>query len=102
MYIINTSFIVEPVAHAQWYELFTNKFVPYLRSEGFDKLIFTRVLTDENNAHYTYSLQIDHSTVADYQRFMAVVMPEYTSIVLPYFGAKVLHYNSLLKKIELT
>lgn len=101
MYIINTSFIVEPPAHNQWYEFFTLKFIPYLRQTGFENLIFTRVLTDENNAHYTYSLQITESTITDYQRFSAEAMTEYSTVAAPWFAEKALHYTSLLKIIEI-
>lgn len=100
-YIINVSFIVEPVAHGQWYEFFTTKFIPELRGHGYGELIFTRVLTDEANSHYTYSLQVKDSTVADYQRFMSEMMAEYSKIAEPWFAQKVLHYTSLLKIIEI-
>lgn len=101
MYIINTSFIVEPPVHGQWYEFFTMKFIPYLRENGFTNLIFTRVLTDENNPHYTYSLQIPESSITDYERFMNDAMKEYSAVAAPWFAEKALHYTSLLKIIEI-
>lgn len=101
MYIINTSFIIEPPVHTQWYEFFTTKFIPYLRENGYTNLLFTRVLTDDNNPHYTYSLQIGDSTIVDYQRFAKDAMAEYSTVVAPWFAEKAIHYTSLLKVIEL-
>ncbi len=65
MYIVNTSFMVEPPVHERWYDLFVHKFMPYLREAGFGesadggqrRILFTRVLTDSGDPHYTYSLQ---------------------------------------------
>lgn len=101
MYIINTTFIVEPIVHEQWYEFFTKKIVPYLREQGFNSLLFTRVLTDDNNSHYTYSLQIADSEISDYQVFMSNAMTEYSKIASPWFAEKALHYTSLLKIITI-
>lgn len=100
-YIINITFIVEPPAHADWYEFFTKKFLPYVREDqSYGKTIFTRVLTDDKNPHYTYSLQVCDSSIEDYQRFIATAMAEYSSIAAPWFAEKVLHYPSLLKIIK--
>lgn len=109
MYIINTTFIVEPPVHDRWYDLFTGKFMPFLREAGFGnddaqgqrRIVFTRVLTDNGDPHYTYSLQVEVPDTAEYQRFMQDVIGEYTSIAGPLFGEQVLHFTSLLKKIDL-
>lgn len=109
MYIVNTSFMVEPPVHERWYDLFANKFMPYLREAGFGgddaqgqrKIVFTRVLTDNGDPHYTYSLQVEVSDTAEYRRFMQEVMGEYSSIAGPLFGEQALHFTSLLKKIDI-
>lgn len=109
MYIINTSFMVEPPVHERWYDLFGHKFMPYLREAGFGgndsdgqrRIVFTRVLTDNGDPHYTYSLQVEVPDTAEYQRFMQDVMGEYSSIAGPLFGEQVLHFTSLLKKIDI-
>lgn len=101
MYIVNTSFMVEPKAHGQWYVMFTERFIPMLRAEGFEDLVFTRVLSNSGDAHYTYSLQVSVADIPSYQRFMDQIMGEYSNIVLPAFGQNVLHFTSLLKRIPL-
>lgn len=109
MYIVNTTFIVEPPVHEQWYDLFVNKFMPYLRQAGFggdtpdcqQRIVFTRMLTDNGDPHYTYSLQVEVTDTAEYQRFMQDVMGEYSTIAGPLFGEQALHFTSLLKKIAI-
>lgn len=101
MYIINTSFMVEPKVHDQWYCMLTDKFIPMLRDEGFSNFTFTRVLTNNNDGHYTYSLQVNVADMPSYQRFMEQMIGQYTDIALPAFGENALHFSTLLKRIEL-
>ena len=105
MYIVNTSFMVEPVVHSRWYDLFEHRFIPYLRSSGFGtapyRIVFTRVLTDTGDSHHTYSLQVEVLDTGEYQRFMQEVMGEYATIARPLFGEKVLYFTTLLKPIDL-
>ncbi len=101
--------MIEPPVHERWYDLFVNKFMPYLREAGFGgedaqkqrRVIFTRVLTDNGDAHYTYSLQVEVPDIPEYQRFMQDVIGEYSSIAGPLFGEQALHFSSLLKKIDI-
>ncbi|MEG1608024.1 MAG: DUF4286 family protein [Mucinivorans sp.] len=101
MYIINTTFVVEPSAHGRWYEFFLQKFVPLCRAEGFSELTFTRVLHEDTQGHYTYSLQVAVDSIPEYQRFVAEIMTDYGSTVLSVFGEQVLHFTTLLKRIML-
>lgn len=105
MYIVNTSFMVEPAVHGRWYDLFEHRFIPYLHSSGFGRapyrIVFTRVLTDTGDSHHTYSLQVEVPDTGEYQRFMQEVMGEYATIAGPLFGEKVLHFTTLLKPIDL-
>lgn len=101
MYIINTTFVIEPPIHGQWYELLTDKYIPFLRRTGFDKLLLTRILNEEKTPHYTYSLQVEVDSIAHYQRFMSEAMGEYNAISGPIFGESALHLNTLLKKIDI-
>lgn len=93
--------MVEPPVHDRWYELITGKVIPHLCRLGFARPVFTRVLTNDRNAHYTYSLQVDMSDTAEYMRFMDEVIGEYSNIAEALFGENVLHFSSLLKKIEI-
>lgn len=109
MYIVNTSFMIEPPVHDRWYDLFVRRFLPGLREAGFGtddsggqrRIVFTRVLTDNGDAHYTYSLQVEVPDTGEYLRFMREVMGEYTAVAGPLFGEQALHFTSLLKKIEI-
>lgn len=101
MYIINTSFMVEQKVHDQWYTMLTNKFMPLLRTEGFAELTLTRVLTNGNDGHHTYSLQVNVPDIPTYQRFMEQMIGQYTDIAMPAFGERALHFSTLLKRIEL-
>lgn len=104
MYIVNTTFIVESDVHGQWYDFFREKFLPYVHSAGFGgsekREVFSRVLTDAGDPHYTYSLQVEVSDTGEYQRFMADVIGEYATIARPLFGEKALYFTSLLKPID--
>lgn len=101
--------MVEPLVHERWYDLFVHKFMPYLREAGFGesadggqrRILFTRVLTDSGDPHYTYSLQVEVPDTAEYRRFMQDVMGEYSAIAAPLFGEQALHFTSLLKKIDI-
>lgn len=103
MYIVNTTFIVEPAVHDRWYDFFHRRFVPYLLGAGFGerRLLFTRVLTDHGEPHYTYSLQVDLPDTAEYQRFMDEIMGEYAALSGPLFGEQALYFVTLLKRIDL-
>lgn len=101
MYIINTTYVIEPPIHGQWYDIFTTKYVPFLRSAGFEKMVMTRVLSEDKVSHYTYSLQVEVDDIATYQRFMSDAMGEYNQIATPLFGESALHFCTLLKKIDL-
>lgn len=101
MYIINTSFVVEGAIHGNWYEFMTEKFIVHLKTLGYKDIIFTRVLSDQVEKHFTYSLQIHLDSIPDYQKYINEVMKEYIDITNPIYGIKVLYLNTLLKKIEI-
>lgn len=101
MYIVNTSFVIEPAAHGRWYDFFTEKFIPFCRAQGFDNMTFTRVMHQKSDGHYTYSLQIHVNDIEQYQQFLQIALGEYSTTVSALFGEQVLHFTTLLKKIEL-
>ncbi|MFI3263088.1 MAG: DUF4286 family protein [Rikenellaceae bacterium] len=100
MYIINTSFMIEPAVHGQWYEFITKKFIPYLKSVGYEEIIFTKVLSENIEKHHTYSIQIPLETIPDYQKYVNEIFDEYISIAKPIFGANVVYVNTLMKKVQ--
>lgn len=98
MYILSTTFVVEPSAHAQWYEFFCSKYLTTLADRH---VVFCRVLTSEGDKHYTYSLQVDVVDIADYQSFEKDSIGSCVEFCRELFGERVLHFSTLLKKIEL-
>ncbi|MCC8088181.1 MAG: DUF4286 family protein [Rikenellaceae bacterium] len=101
MYILNTSFMVEYDVHDLWLDMIRNRVVPYIRSKGFPDLTFTKVISNDNGGHHTYSLQVEMDDLAHYSLFMDDILAEYASICAPVFGEKALYFTSLLKKVEL-
>lgn len=55
MYIVNTSFMVDPAIHDRWLESLRKHYLPLLAAQGFDKITFTRVLPATAEEHFTYS-----------------------------------------------
>ena len=53
MYIVNTSFMVDPAIHDRWLESLRKHYLPLLAAQGFDKITFTRVLPATAEEHFT-------------------------------------------------
>ena len=100
MYILNTSFMVEYDVHDQWLDTFRNRFLPSLQEAGFSNLIFTKVISNDSEGDYTYSLQVPMADLSRYEEFNRDILGEYAATYRPVFGEKVLWFVSLLKKIE--
>ncbi len=101
MYILNTSFMVTPDVHARWYDFVTSKFIPRLQREEWEKLYFSRVLSDRKEDHYTYSLMIHLPDIPAYRKYTEELFDEYLEIAVPLFADKVFYLHSLMKKIDL-
>ena len=101
MYTVNTSFMVEPDIHAQWLEMVSNRYIPLLRTQGFDKILFSRILSIEPTEHFTYSLQINIQDLQEYKKLTEEILAEYAAIASDMFGNKALYFTSLLKHIEI-
>ena len=100
MYIISTTFAVEPPIHGLWYKFITEKFLPRLEQDSGESPVFTRVLSQAAEEHYTYSVQCRCSDIPFYNRFMSHIMADYTEIAEPMFGDKALYFTTLLKRID--
>ena len=90
MYIVNTSFMVDPAIHDRWLESLRKHYLPLLAAQGFDKITFTRVLPATAEEHFTYSLQVE----------VGELFEEYAATARDLFGDKLMWFNSLLKKVE--
>ena len=101
MYIVNTSFSVDPRIHDLWLETLRGGYIPSLRLRGLDGIVFTRVLSDKAEDHFTYSLQVALEDMAAYRIYVEEVFPEYAAMARKAFGDRVLWFNSLLKRVEI-
>lgn len=101
MYIINTTFVVEPKIHNQWYKFFIEKFIPAIQQQNFQIIALTRILAENNTGNYAYSLQITVDQIPEYQRYMQEPLEEYVEMAKSLFGEEALHFTTLLKKIPL-
>jgi hypothetical protein len=100
MYILNTSFMVDYDVHDHWLGAFRNHFLPFLRQEGFGEPLFTRVVSNDAEGHFTYSLQLSLPDLSRYKEYTEVILADYAATVTPVYGEKVLWFVSLLKKVE--
>lgn len=102
MYIINATFVVSPAVHGNWYDFFVHKFLPALKSHCPDsELVFSRLLSQQKEQHFTYSLQIPVAEISDYTALSAGVLSEYGAFSAELFDAEVTHFISVLKRIEI-
>ena len=101
MYIFNISFMVEYAAHDRWLEMMKDKFLPFVRENGYNDLVFTRVISNDSPGEFTYSLQVHMDDMGQYNSFSERVMDEYMAIFPAVFGEKVLHFSTLLKKVDI-
>ncbi len=100
MYILNTSFMVDYEVHDRWLDTFRGRFLPFLREAGFDGPVFTRVVSNDNDGHFTYSLQLPLPDLARYKEYTEEILPKYAATYTPVYGEKVLWFVSLLKKVD--
>ena len=92
--------MVEYAVHARWLEMIKKNFLPFVRENGYGDLVFTRVLSNDSQGEFTYSLQVHIEDMGKYNDFTERVMEEYLAVYPAVFGEKVLHFSTLLKKIE--
>lgn len=100
-YIVNTTYIVMPSMHGMWYNFMLEKFIPAIEANPHYKSIrFTRLLSDQEEKHFTYSLQIDIEELAGYYNYMKVTLPEYAEYAQQMFDCELTHFVSLMKVIK--
>lgn len=99
MYIVNTTFIVESTAQDAWLNIIRNMYIPFVQSNGFNDITFTRIISTEPTREFTYSIQVGISDMEQYNIFMERVLVEYSAITTPIFGEKIVWFTSLMKKL---
>lgn len=99
MYIVNTTFVVQPSVHGAWYEFFTEKVIGHVNELGFSVLAFTRILHEQSDGHYSYSLQVEVDEIGDVQRYRELVVGQYVDMARKLYGEQALHFTSVLKRV---
>lgn len=100
MYILNTSFMVDPKAHDLWYKFVVEKFMPRLKQENLGNIFFSRVLSQQKEDHYTYSIQIHIPTLDEYKRYTENIFEDYLQISIPMFSNSVAYFTTVMKLID--
>ncbi len=99
-YIVNTTYIISPYMHGGWYKFMVEKFIPTIEADSnFGTVRFTRLLSSEEEKHFTYSLQIDCSELYGYHHYTKSVMSDYNEHASQMFDTEITHFISLLKVI---
>lgn len=100
MYIVNTSFFVDPGVQNAWLGILMDKYLPFLKNEGCRIVSFSRVLSNDPVDHFTYSLITEAGDLAQYSRYVDELFAEYERLAGMMFGEKVTTFTTLMKKIE--
>ena len=101
MYILNTTFVVDPSQQDAWLDVIKNIYIPYLNEEGFVDITFTRIISIEPVKQFTYSLQVGVEDMGKYKLLTESVFQKYEVVASPMFGDRVVWFTSFMKKIEL-
>ena len=99
-YLINTSFIVDPTIRDPWAESLRKHYIPALRAAGFGKITLSQLLSEQNEAHFTYSLLIEVPDIESYQKLIKVHFADYATTASELWGDRLLWFNSLLKQLD--
>lgn len=100
MYIVNTSFFVDPAANDSWLAIINDKYIPFLEQNGYRIIAFSKILSNEAAAHYTYSLMVDCEDIPAYSRLTEELFDEYRTLADVMFGQRVTWFTTLMKKME--
>ena len=100
MYIVNTTFVIEPQVLPQWLDLIKQRYIPFLGSCGFGKSTLTQIISVEAVDHFTYSLQVRVEDITAYKKLTEELFNEYITVADAMFRTKVVWFNSLMKIIQ--
>lgn len=100
MYIVNTSFFVNPQAQERWLDILNNKYIPFLKENGFSETVFCRVLSEDTPENFTYSLMVHIDDMGQYSRLTGEIFDEYKTIAVPLFGEDVVWFTTVMKKLS--
>lgn len=100
MYIVNTTFVILPSVHGTWLDFFTNKVLPQVKEQGYNVLAFSRVLHEQVEEHYSYSLQVEVDEIGKVQKYKKEIIGEYVEMAKKMYNEQALHFTTVLKVIE--
>ncbi len=83
-----------------WLGVMRDGFLPYLASQGFSRVAFSRVLHEQGEGHFTFSLLVEIDSLDDYRRFTGPVWEEYVALAAGAFGEQVLWFITLMKEVD--
>ncbi len=93
--------MVSAAAHGNWYDFINNKFLPALGKEPMvEKYVLSRVLGDEVQTHFTYSLQMYVEEISYYVRLRKSLLSELQTFSAELFDAEVNHFITVMKVIQ--
>lgn len=95
MYILSVTFVVEPAAQSNFRVYLRDEIKPMV--DGYE-IKWCRVLSEKHEGHFTYSLQIELESLANYNMLKDSVQ---SSLLKYNFGEMVLHFTTLLKQEEI-
>ncbi|GHU98119.1 hypothetical protein FACS1894159_00120 [Bacteroidia bacterium] len=98
MYIVNTTFVVEPHCRQQWISLMENEYMPLLRQSGMGAATLCRIISERAEEHLTYALMVEVESMADYSRLTGELFDRYLELAGLLFGQRPLSVTTLLKK----
>ncbi len=98
MYLVNTSFAVEPAVHDCWLGIIKGHYIPLLMERGFEVVALSRVISVDPVQHFTWSLLVAVPDMARYTVLTEEVFGEYLAIADQLFGNSVMWFTSLMKK----
>ena len=99
MYLVNTSFIVEPPVHDRWLAIVADHYIPLLRARGYTVVALSRVISVEAPDHFTYSLLVEAEDMRRYHELTEELFAEYLTIADPLLGSRVVWFTTLMKKL---
>lgn len=101
MYIVNISFMVSAAVHGNWYDFVHNKFLAQVEQDPLIKdIVFSRVLGDEVQTHFTYSLQMFVEEISHYTQLRKELLNEYQTFSAELFDAEVTHFVTVMKVLK--
>lgn len=99
-YIVNTTFVIQPKIHGVWFEFFTKNVLEAVKTQGYTILAFTRILHDQVEEHYSYSLQVEMDDITEMQKYKNEIIAEYALMAQKMYSEQALYFTSVLKKVE--